>query len=121
MATCKNCFHFEVCDSGRHIGEYIEDDGIYSDGVEKECATFKNAADVAEVKHGRWHILPDDPYDESGVPTEEGWYRIITADGQETTDYFFNKPTMCEHGITYWKNARSKIRAWAKMDGGKEE
>lgn len=46
-------------------------------------------ADVAEVTHGEWHILSDDPYDESGVPTEEGWYRIITADGQETTDYFF--------------------------------
>lgn len=47
--TCKDCFHFEVCDSGRHIGEYIEDDGIYSEGVEKECITFIPAADVIEV------------------------------------------------------------------------
>lgn len=41
--TCKDCIHFEVCDSGRHIGEYIEDDGVYSDGVEKECPTFLSA------------------------------------------------------------------------------
>lgn len=39
--TCKDCIHFEVCDSGRHIGEYIEDDGVYSDGVENECLTFR--------------------------------------------------------------------------------
>lgn len=47
--TCKDCFHFKVCDSGRHIGEYIEDDGIYSEGVEKECITFIASADVVEV------------------------------------------------------------------------
>ena len=56
MATCKECLHFEVCDSGRHIGEYIEDDGVYSDGVEKECHAFKYAADVVEVKHGEWIV-----------------------------------------------------------------
>lgn len=54
MATCKDCIHFEVCDSGRHIGEYEIDDGVYSDGVENECLTFKNKADYAEVKHGEW-------------------------------------------------------------------
>lgn len=47
--TCKECFHFKVCDSGRHIGEYIEDDGIYSEGVEKECITFIPTADLIEV------------------------------------------------------------------------
>ena len=40
MATCKACIHFAVCDSGRHIGEYIEDDGVYSEGVEKGCEFF---------------------------------------------------------------------------------
>ena len=49
MATCKDCFHFEVCDSGRHIGEYELDDGVYSEGVENECLTFKPTADVVEV------------------------------------------------------------------------
>lgn len=52
--TCKECFHFKVCDSGRHIGEYIEDDGIYSEGVEKECIAFIPSADIVEVRHGRW-------------------------------------------------------------------
>ena len=52
--TCKDCFHFEVCDSGRHIGEYENDDGVYTEGVEKECPTFKNKADYAEVKRGYW-------------------------------------------------------------------
>lgn len=47
--TCKDCIHFEVCDSGRHIGEYIEDDGVYTEGVENECETFKNKADFMEV------------------------------------------------------------------------
>lgn len=46
--TCKDCIHFEVCDSGRHIGEYIEDDGIYSEGVENECPTFKDKSLFAE-------------------------------------------------------------------------
>ena len=44
MATCKDCVHFVVCDSGRHIGEYIKDDGVYTDGVEKECFGFKDKA-----------------------------------------------------------------------------
>ena len=49
MATCKDCIHFEVCDSGRHIGEYESDDGVYSDGVESECPTFRNKADCVKV------------------------------------------------------------------------
>lgn len=52
--TCKDCIHFEVCDSGRHIGEYIQDDAVYTDGVEKQCPTFKSntqnqTADAVEV------------------------------------------------------------------------
>lgn len=79
-------------------------------------------ADVEEVKHGEWRILPEDPYDESGAPTEEGWYRIITEDGEETTDYFFNKPTLVASGeVGYWKNNKKLIRAWAKMDNDFKE
>ena len=78
-------------------------------------------ADVVEVKHGRWHIMSDDLTDESECPTEEGWYRIITTDGEEMTDYFFNKPTLIGMGCVYWKNCKKGIMAWAKMDGGKEE
>ena len=39
--TCKDCIHFKVCDSGRHIGEHIEDDGVYSEGVERDCVAFE--------------------------------------------------------------------------------
>ncbi len=39
--TCKDCIHFEVCDSGRHIGEHVDDDGVYSEGVENKCPAFK--------------------------------------------------------------------------------
>ena len=49
MKTCKDCIHFEVCDSGRHIGEYIEDDGVYSEGVEKECVAFRDKAKFIEL------------------------------------------------------------------------
>ena len=63
--TCKDCFHFEVCDSGRHIGEYIDDDGVYSEGVEQECKAYKNKSDFVEVvrcrncKHGQYAYLND--------------------------------------------------------------
>lgn len=47
--TCKDCIHFEVCDSGRHIGEYIEDDGVYQDGIEKQCVTFRDKESFIEL------------------------------------------------------------------------
>lgn len=109
-AACVDCIHAGVCDQssrqvwGRMVGE-------------TECTDFKSAADVVEVRRGRWHIMPEDPYDESECPTEEGWYRIITTDGEEMTDYYFNKPTVSGRGVVYWKNCKKGIRAWAKMDG----
>ena len=47
--TCKDCIHFQVCDSGRHIGEYIRDDGIYSEGVEKDCEAFERRQEWISV------------------------------------------------------------------------
>ena len=72
--TCEDCIHFEVCDSGRHIGEYIEDDGSYSEGVERECETFKYKANFVEVKHGvvipQWISVKDRlPEDKQNVLT----------------------------------------------------
>lgn len=78
------------------------------------------AIDVDEVKHGKWHIMLEDPYDESECPTQEGWYRIITVDGEEMTDYYFKKPIMSGLGVTFWKNCKKGIRAWAKMDGDED-
>lgn len=63
MATCRDCFHFEVCDSGRRIGEYEIDDGVYTEGVENECLTFRSTADVVEVKHGYWKDRYGNKYD----------------------------------------------------------
>jgi len=58
--TCKDCIHFIVCDSGRHIGEHIDDDGVYSDGVEKQCPAFE-AKNI--VSNDGWisveHSLPN--------------------------------------------------------------
>ena len=53
-----------------------------------------------------------DVYDESDSPTEEGYYRIIDDEGNETTDYFFNEPRMTHHGIGYWRDAERPIIAW---------
>lgn len=106
MATCKNCFHFEVCDSGRHIGEYIEDDGIYSDGVEKSCPTFRDSADVAEVKHGCWK--------KSQFSGRSGFYSVRDVICSECGIY----STFLQHEIRpdyYCPNCG------AKMDGGEEE
>ncbi len=69
--TCKDCFHFEVCDSGRHIGEYIDDDGIYSDGVEKECPTFKSKA-AYERAMGK--LTPKKPILDTIFPSGVKWF-----------------------------------------------
>ena len=107
--TCKDCLHYDVC-------EELEQ----KNGIPKiftcQCAFFQNKSDYAEVVHGEWHIMPENPLDETESPTEEGWYRIITDDGEETTDYFYNKPVLIGMGCAYWKNCKKLIRAWAKMD-----
>lgn len=62
MASCKNCVHFEICDGGSSIDEFMEQ-GTYTDGVEKECEYFKD--------HTRFVELP------CGT---EGWVYIINDD-----------------------------------------
>lgn len=48
MASCKDCIHFEVCDSGSSIDEFMEH-GTYTNGVEKECGTFKDRTRFVEL------------------------------------------------------------------------
>lgn len=48
MANCKNCIHFEVCDGGSSIDEFMEH-GTYTDGVEKECECFKDRTRFVEL------------------------------------------------------------------------
>ena len=95
--TCKECFHFKVCDSGRHIGEYIEDDGIYSEGVEKECITFIPSADIVEVRHGEWKVY----FDGKELMCSSCKATFWDEDGNGGTNY-------CPH-------------CGAKMDGGRRE
>ena len=93
---------------------------------ERGCSVWEceyiNRYDAADAyrerrKHGKWHILNDDPYDESGMPKEKGYYRVIDEFGNEYTDLYYAEPRMTPHGIGYWQDGRYTIRAWARMDG----
>ena len=117
---CENCCNFDKENVGMDATAICKLTGCltYCQEYGGNCKGFNApAADVVEVRHGRWHIMPEDPYDESECPTEEGWYRIITTDGEEMTDYYFAKPTLIGYGVVFWKNCKKVIRAWAKMDG----
>ena len=84
--TCKDCFHFEVCDSGRHIGEYDSDEGVYTEGVEKECPTFKNKANFVEVGRCKDCRHCED-YDEQD---EYGWYHCAMHEMPTKLDNYCN-------------------------------
>lgn len=86
-----------------------------------EMGNSSLSADVAEVKHGKWHFAPEDLLDVTDAPKEEGWYRIITMDGEEATDYFFGEPTLTKNGVSYWLKSTKAIKAWAKMDGERSD
>ena len=45
MITCKDCIHYDVCNF--HIDEETELTVL-------ECSHFKNKADYAETRHGKW-------------------------------------------------------------------
>ena len=47
--TCKDCVHFDVC---FYYGEKAIRDN--TPNAEIGCDNFKNKADYAEVKHGKW-------------------------------------------------------------------
>lgn len=48
MASCEDCIHYLVCEcSGGELYESVE-------LLRNDCSTFKNKADVVEVKHGYW-------------------------------------------------------------------
>lgn len=73
--------------------------------------------DTEPTRHGRWYILNDDPHDESGMPKEKGYYKVIDEFGNEYTDLYYAEPRMTPRGIGYWQDSRYMIRAWARMDG----
>ena len=49
--TCKDCIHDRVCVAVKAIGE--------EQRYAEHCKSFKNKADYAEVKHGKWFTLDD--------------------------------------------------------------
>ncbi len=48
MSTCKDCLHYEVCKL-KHRKYFAEETN-----AECLCKQFKNKADYALVKHGKW-------------------------------------------------------------------
>ena len=57
--TCKDCFHRKVCNNKTKIVKVNSRTWLYHlecADVEKYCDNFKNKADYAEVKHGKWKI-----------------------------------------------------------------
>lgn len=51
--TCKDCVHYSVCVIVEHS------DANYDHYSEYGCEDFKNKADFAKVKHGKWHLETD--------------------------------------------------------------
>lgn len=88
--TCKDCFHKETCDAWVRHGATLYDDYHYS--VEG-CPFHTPAADVEEVKHGRW--------DNNGRCTRCGGHAPYYA----MASTYYKSPYCFECG--------------AKMDGGK--
>lgn len=47
--TCKDCYFFEACNGRSFDPALQEDDGTYSEGVEKECHIFKDKSRIIEL------------------------------------------------------------------------
>ncbi len=65
MATCKECYHTEVCTKHNRmvqIDEHTWDEYEQLDNVEKFCEHYTPTADVEEVRHGEW-LDYSDKYD----------------------------------------------------------
>lgn len=61
MASCKDCFHYELC---KRIDYELEYHNKSIKEAEEElpikCRFFKNKADIQEIKHGKWKKHTDD-------------------------------------------------------------
>lgn len=81
MANCKDCIHYKPCFSGgQSVWNNIEQT------ENDHCKWLKTDADVAEVKHGKWHVIYSDNNRELVVCSIcEKEY--ILRDGEEKTNY----------------------------------
>lgn len=96
MNKCGDCIHYDICQP------YVEKDESFPE-IKGGCRCFKNKADYAEVKHGKWKIKTDDydcEYMMCSVCKEE--FYPIDEDTVDTT------PNYCPN-------------CGAKMDGGSED
>lgn len=83
MATCRECIHLEVCDSRRYVGEYIEDDEVYSEGVDKECVTFKDKSRFIElpfIAMIEQTIVNGKPNFTKSAASKNGMYCVVYSD-----------------------------------------
>lgn len=57
--TCKDCIYFKRC-----VVLGVELDMCHDKEADKNCRHFKNKADFAEVKHGKWIDVPLNVYND---------------------------------------------------------
>ena len=128
--TCKDCIHFEVCDSGRHIGEHIEDGGVYTEGVERECPTFHDKAKYIKlpVEIGKPVYCIVTPC--GGCPcfneplTEEYIERCRVCDKAELAEMKFDYEMIPEFGENVFldrESAEKALAIWHKKQSDEKE
>ena len=84
--TCKDCLYYENCHGNIAYGVGSDDlTGEYFPDIETRCKSFKNKADVVEVKHGKWQEI-DNLVIEHGLPTVKGktWRCSICGEARKT-------------------------------------
>lgn len=58
---CKKCFHFQVCTQVMKNQLFIREKMLKEENP--KCEHFVNAADVQEIKHGKWIKTYNNPND----------------------------------------------------------
>ena len=80
--TCKDCIYRAMCYKIEHYGYGLE--------TEEPCEMFKNKADYAEVKHGKWLIT--DSFDHHKTPIYQ-----CSACRKEVADGYIQFHKHCLH------------------------
>ena len=128
--TCENCIHFEVCDSGRHIGEYIEDGGVYTDGVDRQCPYFRDKTRNIELPAAIGSTVYCIVTPCGGCPafneplTEEYIERCRVCDKAEIVEMAFDYEMIPEIGESVFldrENAEKAPAIWHKKQSDEKE
>lgn len=78
---CKKCFHFQVCAQVMKNQLFIREKMLKEENP--KCEHFVNAADVTEVRHGKWEKMFNNPND-GLYCCSECHHSIDIATGRET-------------------------------------